>query len=190
MEQLEFMINGGETRRFHTWPILREDRVDSHSWRVALLYSMMAGHDGTPETGGISVSGLMTALAHDMPEHKVGDLPAPAKRNMPDLADGRTFRAAWGEMEEEMLDAQGWNWAPMCSEHDKRWLKLADAMDGALYCIRERMMGNRLVVVPFANFRSYIREVSAPRDEVPVNGELMEHQIIDYIDDMWEQANG
>ena len=37
MEQLDFILNGGETIRYHTTPTLRNQRVDSHSFNVAML---------------------------------------------------------------------------------------------------------------------------------------------------------
>lgn len=190
MEQLEFIINGGETKRYHTWPMLREQNVAAHSFGVAMIYSMLAGQDGAPESGGLSVPGLMAALTHDLAEHKMGDLPAPAKRLMPDTISmegdkiyRRTFRASWGKMEQDLLDEQGLSWEGMLAPHEMRWLKAADAMDGALYCIRERQMGNQTIAAVFVNFRSYIREISS--------GEAgpCEMEIINYIDDMWEQAN-
>lgn len=183
MEQLDFIINGGETRRYHTQPVLREDRVDSHSFRVAMLYSMMA-LDGNESTGGLTTPGLMAALVHDLAEHKTGDLPAPVKRAMPPGADGVSFRDTWGVMENKLLALAGLEWEPMLTPPQARWLKLADAMDGALFCIRERMMGNRLIGAVYNNFWNYVREVAGP-----LRGDV-EQQIINYIDDMWEQANG
>jgi len=190
MEKLDFIINGGETRRFHTWPVLRPQTVAEHSFHVAMLYSLMAG-DHTPTTAepvSLGVPGLMAALCHDLAEWQMGDIPSPAKRAMP-MIGAVTFRQHWGEMEQEKLTAQDLWWEDLLTPIEARWLKLADAMQGALYCIRERMMGNKLIVTPFNNFRRYIGELMP--DDGPLSQHLrsMEQQIIDYIDDMWEQAN-
>jgi 5'-deoxynucleotidase YfbR-like HD superfamily hydrolase len=183
MEQLDFIINGGETVRFHTWPVLRPQRVDSHSFHVAMLCALMAQDADIADGEGLSVPLLMAALTHDLAEWKFGDMPAPTKRELGAVFPG--FRAKYGEMETEMLEAYGIEWESMLTLQGTRWLKLADAMQGCLYCIREKMMGNRLIATPFQNFRQYIRDVLNGTDPAP-----MEAQIINYIDDMWEQADG
>lgn len=180
MEILDYIINGGETKRFHTWPMLREQRVDAHSFHVAMLCALIAQDADPAEGEGLTVPLLMAALVHDLPEHKTGDLPAPAKRN-PDVVS----RDAWNEMEEQSLRKVGLDWEHALGPKQRRWLKMADAMQGALHCIRERQMGNKLIATVFTNFRSYIRELDAGDSE-----EAMIIAIIQYIDDMWEQANG
>lgn len=186
MEHLDFIINGAETKRYHTWPTLREQTVGAHSFSVAMLCALMA-QEADPEQGeGLTVPLLMAALTHDLPEHKLGDLPAPAKRSMPPLADGRSFREHWGEMEDALLQEVGLDWEHLLGPKQRRWLKLADAMDGALYCIRERAMGNSLIGTVFNNFRSYVQQLL----HEPEAEEQMVNDIVQYIDDMWEQANG
>jgi 5'-deoxynucleotidase YfbR-like HD superfamily hydrolase len=180
MEILDFIVFGSETKRFHTMPTLREQRVDSHSHGVAMLCMLLA--ESEP-----SANLLLAALTHDLAEHKFGDLPAPAKRTMPDTVDvlgRRTFRQAWGDMETTALNEVGLRWDQMLSDKERRWLKLADAMEGCLYCIRERMMGNKYINVCYDNFRSYIQEQLVTDEEEAVA------DIVGYIQDMWEQANG
>lgn len=182
MEQLDFIINGGETVRFHTWPVLRPQTVAEHSFHVAMLVSLMAGYDAP----GLSVPVLMAALTHDLAEHKTGDLPAPVKRAVGEALGIPGFRAAWNAHEESLLREVELDWEDKLSPMESHWLKLADAMQGALYCIRERMMGNKLIATPFTNFRSYIRNLET--DLMPEQPKVTD--IINYIDDMWEQANG
>jgi 5'-deoxynucleotidase YfbR-like HD superfamily hydrolase len=184
MEQLDFIINGGETVRFHTWPVLRPQRVDSHSYHVAMLCALMAQDEPVERGHGLTVPLLMAALTHDLAEWKVGDMPSPSKRAMPDYGD-ITFREVWSGMEQDLLAGVGLDWEALLTPKDLRWLKLADNMQGALYCIRERAMGNQLIAEPYSNFRKYIAEL------MQVNGENnMEQNIVQYIDDMWEQHNG
>lgn len=187
MRILEYIRNGGETRRYHTWPVLRSQTVAEHSFHVAMLYSLMASaHEPTAEEPiSLGVIGLMSALTHDLAEWEMGDLPAPVKRALPDDADGRSFRETWGVMEQDRLADVGLDWEQHQQPLERRWLKLADSMEGCLYCIRERAMGNKLINTPFMNFRSYVRELFG--DEEPSAVEL---EIINYIDDAWEQANG
>lgn len=195
MEQLDFIRNAGETRRFHTWPVLREQNVAAHSWHVTMLVYLMYGQDEP----GIRPVMMMAALTHDMAEWKVGDIPSPAKRTMEDylqLKGAQTFRQAWGDMEQNILKEQSFDFEGMLTVEELRMLKIADAMEGALYCIRERMMGNVLIVPCYLNFIKYIEQELGERgnDDVPFPGEEkedpMEWQVYDYITTQWELANG
>lgn len=190
MEQLEFIINGAGTKRYHTWPMLNEQTVGAHTFTVAMLYSMMALQDGELGTGGLTVPGLMAVLTHDLPEHKMADFPSPHKRSFGEAlsitknGEVISFRDAWNEAEQELLDGVGLSWWQMLTSQQKRWLELADNMEGALHCIRERQMGNQLIVTVFANYRSYLYDLSGDDEG------SCEAGILNYIDDMWEQAHG
>ncbi len=195
MEQLDFIRNGGETRRFHTVAVLREQRVDGHSWGVAMLAWVMYGQ----LEPGIRVPLLMAALTHDLAEHKVGDLPAPAKRNMEarlELKGAQTFRAAWGQMEGDILDEVDLNFEKELTVDELRKLNLCDAMEGALYCIRERAMGNTLITPCFLNFRKYIEgeleqeNRSDDGNTDPATHSDMEWEVLHYINTQWELVNG
>lgn len=176
-QQIEFIYSGGEVKRYHTWPMLREDKVGTHSFRVAMLVFLLAGQ----KEPGIRVPLLMAALCHDLAEQKYGDIPAPAKREMPDYG-GATFRTTFGNMEEALLADVALDWQFQLTDEERRILKLADAADGALTCIRERAMGNKLIRTVYHNFRRYVGEVAGV-DEA-------ECRLVEHIDDMWEQANG
>ncbi|TXH54316.1 MAG: HD domain-containing protein [Desulfurellales bacterium] len=182
---IDFIFNGGATKRYHTWPVLHNQRIDSHSFGVAMLVARMALSANLEDGEGLSVPLLMAALTHDLAEQIVGDMPAPAKRNMSALLDMEysDFRAKWGEMETQILEQNAQDWDHLISEKQRRWLKLADAMEGAIFCARERAMGNGMMAPVFANFRSYIRELLLANEEPAVM------EIVNYIDDMWEQVN-
>lgn len=183
VEQLTFVRNGGETRRYHTWPVLRPQTVAEHSFHVAMLVAWLAGQ----EPPGIGSNLLMAALCHDLAEHKMGDIPAPVKRSMPDVTDDRycdgpmPFRTFWDAQEQKFLNEHQLDWEATLSEQEIHWLKLADAADGCLYCIRERAMGNKLINEVYANFRDYTRKLV-------VND--FEEQLLDYVDQEWERACG
>lgn len=121
---------------------------------------------------------LMAALEHDMAECVIGDLPAPAKRQTD------FNREAWDTMERSILEAHGYAIATsaLCNE-EKRIVKLADNCEGALWCIDERMLGNKGIGPAFDNFRSYIPEVINMKH-------ILEVELLDYIDRKWEEANG
>lgn len=140
------ILEGGATRRFHTVPTITVNSVGEHSFGVAMFcYVLAQGSDME-----VSTDLLMAALTHDMAEHLVGDVPAPTKRMNPDL--GKLFN----EMEDGLLNEMGLGFAHHLGETESIILKLADCMDGMLFCIRERRMGNTNVVTSFNNFNSYI----------------------------------
>lgn len=175
-DQIDFIYSAGETKRFHTWPVLRERTVAHHSWHVAMLLHLMYGQDEP----GLTPTLLMAALCHDAAEWKVGDLPSPGKRGMaqhfPD------FREKWGEMEESVLSEVALDWDKFLTDEERRRLKLADSMEGALYCCNERAMGNKLIELPYVNFMSYIQEV--------INGDSeAEVAVRNYIYTLWSKAN-
>lgn len=178
IRQLTFGRNGGETRRYHTWPVLRQQTVAEHSCHVALIVAWLAGH----RAPGVSVPLLMAALTHDLAEHKMGDVPAPVKRSLPNYPD-QSFRQAWDKLEQGHLETAGLDWEHMLNDEEKRWLKLADAADGCFYCVRERAMGNRLINEVYANFRRYMGDL--------ITFDVAEEQqLMDYIDAEWENACG
>lgn len=171
IEQLEYIINGAETRRWHTVPVLRDERVDSHSFNVAWLCFILQGGNVRPHL-------LLAALAHDLPEHLFGDIPNPSKRAM-----GPERAAAWDKMELDSLDSVGLNFDQYLTDEERRVLKLADVLSYGLYVLRERQMGNQLFGTIWDRIRNYLTEVAysfGGREMVLVN----------WLDDMWKQANG
>lgn len=189
MEQLEFIRNAGETRRFHTFPVIREQNIAEHSWHVTMLLHVIYGQD---EPGLRSIV-LMAALCHDAAEHIVGDIPAPAKRNMAERltpTGGVTFKEAWDAMEEEILSTVALDWDKFLTDEERRMLKFCDALDGALYCVRERSMGNQLIVQCFNNFRNYIWQllVHVESDRTAISDK--EWYFFNYVVSEWSKVNG
>lgn len=190
MEQLDFIQFGGWTKRYHGVPVLNEQTNAEHLFGVAHLVAIMA-LDADPSVGeGLTVPLLMSCLCSDLPEWVTGDMPAPSKRNFPwEVTIGSeklSLRAAWNRRDAKLLKDVGLDWEHLLGTRQLRWLKLADAMEGCLFCIKERMQGNKYIETRcYVHFRQYIRDVldgSEPSSK--------EREIINYIDDMWEQANG
>lgn len=153
---LNFIYDGAETSRYHTWPVLRRQNIGDHSYKVAMLCAYLVG-DCEP---GIGANLLMAALVHDLAEHKMGDLPSPVKRELPDMIDGKSgvqkpFHEVWDGMEQFLLAGVSLDWDHTLSPAEARVLKMADAADGCLYCVRERAMGNKLIDPVFVNFNTY-----------------------------------
>lgn len=159
MSQLKFIENAAETTRYHTWPVLRRQNIGDHSYKVAMLCSFIVGREE------ITAALLMAALTHDLAEHVMGDLPAPVKRSLPNMVDGKSgelkeFRNVWDGIEEYTLAGVGLDWNKTLTAYEHHVLKLADAADGCLYCIRERSMGNKLITSVWANYHRYFLEVA------------------------------
>lgn len=184
---LNFIRDGGETKRFHTWPVLKEQNIAEHSFGVALLCAFLS----TAEQPGMTGALLMAALSHDLVEHQTGDMPAPVKRSVPfgaymDDHSEVDFRTAWDAWEDELLEKAGFPWLKLLSDKEKRILKVADAAEGALYCCRERAFGNKLITPCYKNFINYFNT------EVMRDGGTSEAERILYrfIQNRWREACG
>ncbi len=125
-DRIQFAYEGGLTERFHTRPGLRRNTTAQHSHGVAMLCYWLA--DRKP-----SANLLMSALTHDTAEQVVGDVPAPTK-----WALGSEQLDC---LEQDALNAQGLTF-PL-SGIEERQLRMADALDGLLYCSTELQLGNR-----------------------------------------------
>jgi 5'-deoxynucleotidase YfbR-like HD superfamily hydrolase len=137
------MWDGGNTRRYHTMPTLQQDTVGHHSYNVACVI-MALRPDCRKEL-------LMAALKHDMAEHRVGDMPAPAKRSM-------GIREMFADHEGEVMAQAGVVQSVLLPE--EQWvLRFADALDGLRFCVQEFKMGNRLIVECLENFRGYAEDL-------------------------------
>lgn len=154
------IAQGRAVQRYHTTPTLRPQSVGDHSFGVAMLASLIA-----MPTIGVSVPLLMAALTHDMAEVRYGDVPSPAKRAVEAKLPG--FRALYGQLEQEYLKEREMDWEAMLSADEKAVLKCADYLDGMMYCIQERLLGNRGIAEVFTNFSLYFRAVEIKH--VPTN---------------------
>lgn len=190
MKQLDFTQFGGWVTRYHGVPTIHQQTNAQHMFGVAHLVAIMALDANPADSEGLTVPLLMAALCSDTPEWKTGDMPAPSKRSFPwpVLVDGQemTLRQAWNLRDGQLLQEHELDWEHLLGPKQLRWLKLADAMEGCLFCIKERMFGNKYIgPASYVHFRQYIRDVLDGSEPLPKEAEL-----IGYIDDMWEQANG
>jgi 5'-deoxynucleotidase YfbR-like HD superfamily hydrolase len=164
MRDLQFMWDGGETRRYHGFRMLMEDTVGHHSYNVACIIMTVRP--------AASAKLLRAALKHDAAEHRVGDLPAPTKRALPHsrLDDGwRTldpgveysFREVFGNYEESVAEDYGVDLEQDLPPEDAWVLKFADSLDGMRFCANERALGNktRRLEECYEAFDSYVRKL-------------------------------
>jgi 5'-deoxynucleotidase YfbR-like HD superfamily hydrolase len=189
VDQLEFIQFGAWTKRYHGVPMINEQTDAEHMFLAAHLVAIMALDAPMEEGVGLTVPLLMATICSDLPEWITGDLPAPSKRSFPDVTiDGKTtsFRKAWNKRDAELLQQYGLDWEDQLEPQQLRWLKLADAMEGCLHCIKERKQGNQYIGQRcYIHFRKYIEDVLDGSKPQP-----KEAEIIAYIDREWECANG
>lgn len=138
-KRIDFFVSGAETLRYHTVRTIQAETVGHHSHGVA-MYAILLG---------ASNDVVRAALYHDLAEHVLGDIPAPAKRQ---YGIGAVVNELEGRLLEDHdfgveLDAAG-----------KRALKLADIFQGMTFCIRERELGNRNMGVVFHRYCGYAEQ--------------------------------
>lgn len=139
---LRFMEAGG-IQRCHNRPQMHyRQRVDSHSWGVALMvWQIMEACEGFT---------LMAALVHDCGELKTGDVPAPVKREHPDI--GVKLNA----MEDQHLRAHDMMFE--LSPVEAAVVHAADKLEFVRWMKQESYMGNRYAGVPFQRGYEYARD--------------------------------
>lgn len=188
INRLDFIQSGRRTVRYHGLPMLDFQRIDAHSFGVAILTRILVPY-ATPERRARLME---AALYHDLAEWKTGDIPAPTKRVIPGLRD------ACQKYEDELMAPLGL--VVDLDDRDSRVLKLADAAEGCLHCIYERYMGNSYIGPRgFYAFWSYLTEeqgiaggVSSAwtTEAVAEWEEEGERPLRFYIGDQWSSANG
>lgn len=150
-ERVVYARKGGEVVRYHTRRKLLEDTTGHHMFNVAWLVHFASVHLGQVERYTL----ILAALSHDLPEQDVGDVPAPAKREM-------GIRETWGAYEYELNADMGFGYVQALSAEGHRILKFCDAIDGALHSAHEKALGNSTMVDCYQNFMNYAQEVHNP----------------------------
>jgi len=143
-KQLDFILKGGLTKRYHTWDTTRQQNVAEHSFFVAWLLMLMYGIDEVSEYV------LVHALAHDISEGAVGDVASPVKRAMPEL------KKLLDKAEDAAFKESGLPFDEKATDEERRQLKMADNMEGLMFCRVELNKGNQQMQEVYDNYHSYI----------------------------------
>ena len=163
----EFLARGRAVTRFHTETVLRPQNIGDHSFGVAWLCWYLSSCNP-------SVQLLMAALSHDMAEQATGDMPSPTKRRL-------KLSEAFADIEADVMASHGMpNFEDSLTEAEKDTLKRADLIDGLMYCLRERQMGNTQLRIAYFNFARYY--ASLPSD--PAGDHLVK-----VIGDLYDQLS-
>ena len=180
MLRMDFIERGRITRRYHAMDMHDYQRVDAHSFGVAMFTTIIV-----PVCEPIRRSTLlMAALVHDLPEHITGDIPGPAKRAL-------DMRGELHACENALLDVAGLLY-PL-DERDQRVLNIADSADGAAHCIIERRKGNYNARQAFLNYWEYLNAEQGlfnplSDDDEPI--EAGEPALRAWLAQNWMAANG
>lgn len=143
--RLDLVIGGGGVTRFHAMRTIQKENVAEHSYLVAWICSMFYHNGCVPPIL------LMAALQHDIAEYVVGDIPAPVKRHTP------AIKVACDTIERDTLRTYGHkDYCDCLNEPQHVILKFADNAAGALYCVTEMRMGNKLIRPVYHNYLSYL----------------------------------
>ncbi len=146
-DKIETVLAGGEVRRYHTAKTMREQRVDSHSWRMAALLTFV-----WPDC---SANLLRAAIMHDVSEIFTGDVPSPVKwRN-------QALRAELNRISTEAEQDLGIR-VPL-TEEEATLVRWADYTEGSLFCLEELESGNlRICKTLVAYMNSVTSELDSP----------------------------
>lgn len=141
ISRAEMLLVAGRTRRYHQFSTIKDNTVAEHSWSVAGLVYVLTDGECTQHA-------MMAAIVHDMAEVFIGDVPAPVKRAL-------GLREALQKLEDRALATAGLHLELSIAE--SAVLKLADCLDGMMFCVREARMGNRTLEPVALRFSEYVR---------------------------------
>jgi len=151
IDQLQFMLDGANVKRYHTVTTLVPETVGHHSHGVALLVFMLSKEQPSSNL-------VFAALVHDLAEHQTGDMPSPSKRQM-------GISSQFTMWEENILEDSGWMHEGLTPE-EARLLKVADIGQGALYCVEEIQRGNSKMSIVLDRYLSYAKSMNLAGNEI------------------------
>lgn len=131
LHEIMLLREAASVQRYHTQRMQRKQELNAHSYGVAMLVQHLY-----PEC---SRDLLLAALYHDLPEYFTGDVPAPAKRGIPQLAVLlENAEKGTGILYREFN----------LTVFDEALLKWCDTFELVLFCLEEVQMGNTYALAP------------------------------------------
>lgn len=125
------MREAGAVTRWHTIPHIGVDTVASHSWNATTLLLEL-----NPTA---SRALIVYMLNHDVTERWIGDIPASAKGMFHKISQGVKEAESFLEGEFDLP------WTGGLDQNEQQWARAIDALEAALWCHEQLMMGNRMV---------------------------------------------
>lgn len=161
-EKLVAYRRGMEISRWHTCQPVFQETVGHHTANVALLVHYLTDGEASKEL-------LYSALIHDIGEFYTGDLPAPAKRDNPELAT-RIHDLDYAYLGQQNIEA------PLLPESEKNLLRAADILDLIFTSRLEIQIGNDSFHEVFWRGIEYIAMV-----HLPTKAQARVNQIVDKL---------
>lgn len=129
--------HAGLVKRYHTWPVIREQTVAEHTWQVMRIWWTIFG-DMSPIVSS-------HILWHDGGEVVAGDGGFGGKQRYPEL------KSILDKVEEESLEIIMKRVLPPLSQRDRLRLKCCDLLEMLEHALVERGMGNRYADIIYDN---------------------------------------
>ena len=145
--QVNAVERSARVKRYHTEPTLHIQTVGEHTYGVLWLVLLIEP--------GASRDLLVAALGHDTPEFGSGDVPSPSKKDP-------AVKAAFDAMESDTMTRLQLE-TPWITDTEARVLKLADNLEGLMFCLSEWRRGNRDIALALGNYIAYIATMQ-PQD--------------------------
>ncbi len=143
MKLLE-ILNTGRVLRYHSAPIHRKQRLDSHHWEVAMILLEIY-----PEC---SQALMFKALTHDCAEAFTGDLPAPIKNQFPEIRDALKKLEAQYEKELGIIYLE-------LEEEELLAVKHADVLSGMWFTWQQIRAGDQDARCIATKWSAYYRDL-------------------------------
>jgi 5'-deoxynucleotidase YfbR-like HD superfamily hydrolase len=137
---LKKVIQSGGVVRFHAHTGIDKQTNAAHQWGVAVVVAKIAPH--------CRKELLLAALTHDTGEFLSGDCPFNVKAASP------VVKAVFDEMESNWRSEMGVNWEHILTSEEKVILKMADYIEGLMFCIQQMKQGNRSANRPYRYWES------------------------------------
>lgn len=145
LKQLQAIERSARVRRYHTEPLLHAQNVGEHTYAVMWLIMLLTDGEASRDL-------LLAALQHDTPEFSTGDIPAPTKRLT-------GMKAAFDALEDGVMSDL--EWPPMRLTVDEaRTLKMADNLEGLMFCGFELRRGNLDILWAMSNYLNFIQQTA------------------------------
>lgn len=145
LNQVDAVVRSAKVKRYHIQNTQQTQTVGEHTYGVVWLVYLLSG-------GACSKPLMLAALMHDTPEYVTGDVPAPVKK----LGE---IKSVFDDMEKSVFDELFLNF-PELNEEEHGLLKLADCLEGALFCLSEAQRGNRLIKTCLLEYIKYINTLA------------------------------
>jgi hypothetical protein len=162
-ERVLLLRDAGAILRSHTCRALHHRNVAEHGHGVAMLALTLAQcSEGAPLP---RAEVLAAALVHDLSEIATGDVPAPVKRNNPDLREVlNRISTDWERHYDLRFDL---------TRAEQDLLLWCDRVDFALYALEEVTMGNRFFIEYLQRILDWISTMPLPATYAAAASDLL-----------------